>query len=238
MKQLTFFLDFLSPYAYVAFHRLPKTLASVSTPCRVQYRPVLFSALLKSQNDGQLGPGEILGKREWLLRQTQWMAEQDGLPMSMPAVHPFNPLPLLRLATAATDPMLCGPVESTDEENRRRRAISDIFDFVWNNKGRDPRDAILFADLQGHVRPALLPDSEKVKNALRQATEHAIESGVFGVPSITVNDSGQGNDIVSGEAPKMFWGVDGLPMLRDYLVQGYEQRVACERLPTLLSDVD
>ena len=105
--------------------------------------------------DGQLGPGEIRGKREWLLRQTQWMAQRDSLPISMPAVHPFNPLPLLRLATAVTYPTLLREehIESSDEEdNRRRRAVSDIFDFVWNSNGHDPRDAARLAELQRQVR--------------------------------------------------------------------------------------
>ena len=46
-----------------------------------------------------------------------------------------------------------------------------------------------------------------MKAQLREATQAAIEAGVFGVPSIAVDD-------------KLFWGQDALPMLRDYLTGG------------------
>ena len=60
MKQITFYFDFISPYAYLAFEALPKTLMGVSQT--VTYKPVLFAGLLK--HHGQLGPAEIAGKRE------------------------------------------------------------------------------------------------------------------------------------------------------------------------------
>ena len=53
MKQITFHLDFISPYAYLAFEKLPQALQGLSYS--VDYRPVLFAGLLK--HHGQLGPG-------------------------------------------------------------------------------------------------------------------------------------------------------------------------------------
>ena len=52
MKQITFYLDFISPYAYLAFEKLPQALMGNSYS--VRYKPVLFAALLK--HNGQLGP--------------------------------------------------------------------------------------------------------------------------------------------------------------------------------------
>jgi 2-hydroxychromene-2-carboxylate isomerase len=97
MKHITFYLDFISPYAYLAFEQLPEALMGHSTS--VTYKPVLFGALLK--HHGQLGPAEIPGKREWAYRQVLWLAHQHGLELQLPATHPFNPLALLRLALAA-----------------------------------------------------------------------------------------------------------------------------------------
>jgi 2-hydroxychromene-2-carboxylate isomerase len=77
MKTITCYLDFISPYAYLAFEALPQSLVGVSH--RMVYKPVLFAAMLK--HHGQLGPAEIAGKRE---------------------SHPFNPLALLRLAVACS----------------------------------------------------------------------------------------------------------------------------------------
>ena len=55
MKEITFYLDFVSPYAYLAFEKLPEALQGLSYA--VDYKPVLFAGLLK--HHGQLGPAEI-----------------------------------------------------------------------------------------------------------------------------------------------------------------------------------
>ena len=96
LKHITFYLDFISPYAYLAFERLPRALEGLSYS--VDYQPVLFAGIL--QHHGQLGPAEIEGKRDWTYRQVQWLAGQQETPLNMPAAHPFNPLALLRLALA------------------------------------------------------------------------------------------------------------------------------------------
>ena len=61
MKHIEFYLDFISPFAYLAFEKLPEALAGVSH-CII-YKPVLFAGLLK--HHGQLGPAEIAPKRDW-----------------------------------------------------------------------------------------------------------------------------------------------------------------------------
>lgn len=45
MKQITFHLDFISPYAWLAFAQLPQALQGISH--HMQYRPVLLGALLQ-----------------------------------------------------------------------------------------------------------------------------------------------------------------------------------------------
>ncbi|WP_413893702.1 DsbA family protein, partial [Candidatus Skiveiella danica] len=94
MKHIEFYLDFISPYAYLAFEKLPEALKGISY--RVTHKPVLFAALLK--HHGQLGPAEIASKRDWTYRQVAWQAHVHGVALQLPASHPFNPLGLLRLA--------------------------------------------------------------------------------------------------------------------------------------------
>ena len=65
MKHITFYLDFVSPYAYLAFEALPAALQGHSVS--VTYKPILFAGLLRHY--GQLGPAEIPAKREWTYRQ-------------------------------------------------------------------------------------------------------------------------------------------------------------------------
>jgi 2-hydroxychromene-2-carboxylate isomerase len=96
IRSITFYLDFISPYAYLAFHAVPKALEGLAV--EIQYQPVLFGALLKHL--GHRGPAEVAGKREWTYRQVLWIAQQQGCLLRLPARHPFNPLALLRLAVA------------------------------------------------------------------------------------------------------------------------------------------
>ncbi|MGZ5182037.1 MAG: 2-hydroxychromene-2-carboxylate isomerase [Ramlibacter sp.] len=184
MKRITFHLDFISPYAYLAFEALPQALEGLSYA--VEYQPLLFAGLLR--HHGQLGPAEIPGKREWTYRQVLWQAHVHGIPMQMPAAHPFNPLALLRLALA------CGP---------NRHVCETIFRHVWQG-GADAADTARLQQLQQALAPPRDPASDEVKNALREATAQAVAQGLFGVPTFAVDD-------------KLFWGFDALPMLRAYL---------------------
>lgn len=191
MKHITFYLDFISPYAYLAFERLPEALKGISYS--VGYRPVLFAGMLK--HHGQLGPAEIAPKRDWTYRQVMWLAHQLNVPMQMPASHPFNPLPLLRLAIACN-------AHATGEANRY--VCETIFRHVWQG-GQDAGNVERIGALAAQLSPAHDMQSEEVKNWLKKNTDDAIEQGVFGVPAFTVDD-------------KVFWGLDALPMLRDYLL--------------------
>jgi len=193
MKEIHFYFDFISPYAWLAFQALPKALAGVSH--RVHYHPVVFGAMLK--HHGQLGPAEMPGKRDWTYRQVMWLAKQQGTDLQMPASHPFNSLALLRLAVAASD---------IGQPNRY--VVESIFKYVWCT-GLEASDAERFAALQLHLLsqanvPLKDPQSVEVKQLLQQQTQQAIDLGLFGVPSMVVNG-------------QVFWGQDALPMLRAYL---------------------
>src|SRR5690606_37191108 len=98
MKHVTFYLDFVSPYAWLAFERLPQELEGLSY--HVVYRPVLLGALL--QQHGNPGPAGIAPKRDWTYRHVAWLGHALGCGLDMPARHPFNPLPLLRQALACS----------------------------------------------------------------------------------------------------------------------------------------
>lgn len=198
MKHITFYLDFISPYAYLAFERLPEALEGLSYS--VSYQPVLFAGMLKHY--GQLGPAEISPKRDWTYRHVLWLAKSLGIELQMPASHPFNPLPLLRLALA------CSPDAESGQSNRY--VCEAVFRHVWRG-GADASDAARLDALGQQLAPRLNlhneADAAGVKSQLRKNTEDAIAKGVFGVPSFVVDD-------------KIFWGLDALPMLRDYLQGG------------------
>ncbi|MDE2606737.1 MAG: 2-hydroxychromene-2-carboxylate isomerase [Burkholderiales bacterium] len=188
MKHITFWFDFISPYAYLAFERLPLALEGLSY--RIDYRPVLFAGLLK--HHGQLGPAEIPGKRDWTYRQVPWLAHTHGIPLQLPAAHPFNPLPLLRLALA------CG-----SDGLVNRHVAETVFRHVWRG-GADAVEAQRLEALRAQLQPQRDPAGEAVKAELRVNTDAAIALGLFGVPTCEVDG-------------RLFWGFDGLPLLRAYL---------------------
>lgn len=188
MKHITFTFDFISPYAYLAFEKLPAALQGTSYT--VDYRPVLFAGFLR--HHGQLGPAEIPPKRDWTYRQVLWLAHANGIPLQMPAAHPFNPLGLLRLALA------CGKEGSVN-----RHVAEALFRHVWRG-GADAADPARLAALQAQLQPARDPAGDAVNAELKSHTEAAIARGLFGVPTCEVDG-------------KAFWGFDGLAMLRAYL---------------------
>ena len=188
MKTITCYLDFISPFAYLAFEALPRSLMGVSH--RMVYKPVLFAAMLK--HHGQLGPAEIAGKREWTYRQVVWQAKQMGVTLDMPLAHPFNPLALLRLAVACS------------AEGEPNRLVCDtLFKHVWQG-GAAADDAARLQALTQQLEPTRSVDAPEVKDQLKANTEEAIACGVFGVPTCVVDG-------------KVFWGLDALPMMRAYL---------------------
>ncbi len=196
MKRITCYLDVISPYAYLAFEHLPQALEGLSY--EMDYVPVLFAGIL--QHHGQLGPAEIAPKREWTYRQVLWAARQHGIPMDLPASHPFNPLALLRLALA------CMP-ESSQAGPRagrvNRQVCETLLRHVWRG-GAEAADASRLQALAASLPPARDPASEAVKSQLKSNTQEAIARGVFGVPTFEVDG-------------RLFWGFDALPMLRAWL---------------------
>ena len=182
------YFDFVSPFAYLQSERL----AGLPARLQVRYKPILFAALLDA--NGQKGPAEIPAKRAFTYRHVVWQARRNGVPIKFPHEHPFNPLPLLRLAIAC---------ECTPE------AVHRIFRFVWRD-GRLPDLPIEWAELAHDLG---VPDatariaSAEVKAELRRNTDEAIARGVFGVPTLAVGE-------------ELFWGDDATAMAADYVAAG------------------
>ena len=151
IKTIEWFFDFISPYSYLQCERLSELSESVS----VRYRPVLLGALLNHWD--HKGPAEIPGKRKFAYRSLVWSTRKQGVPFRFPAAHPFNPLPLLRLAVAL---------------DSRGDAVREMFRFVWRD-GRLPDETEHWLALIRRLRAPDADDlikSERVKRALRENT--------------------------------------------------------------------
>ncbi len=188
MTTADWYFDFVSPFAYLQSEQL----ALLGPKVRLRYRPVLFAGLLGAH--GHKGPAEISTKRVFTYRFAIWQARRLAIDFRLPPEHPFNPLPLLRLAIACD----CTP-----------DAVHRIFRFVWRD-GRLPDLPIEWAELVHDLR---LPDAQariadpEVKALLRRNTDEAIARGVFGVPTLLIGD-------------QLFWGADATQMAADYIAGG------------------
>lgn len=190
MIRAEWFFDLVSPYAYLQLQQM----ASLPGEVQVEPRPVLLAGLLK--HFGQVGPAEIPPKRLHTYRLCQWLADSRGIPFHMPPRHPFNPLPLQRLLTAAEADI--GAVRS---------AYEAIYRDALDPEAPATLDVIA-ARIAGAGGPAaqLLERAQEqtVKDALREQTQRAAELGIFGVPTFRVGE-------------EAFWGTDAFGMLLDYL---------------------
>lgn len=190
MKHIDFYLDFISPYAYLAFEHLPQALEGLSH--EVAYKPVLLGAVVR--HHGQRAPAEIPAKRSWTYRHVLWLGHAHGIPIEMPATHPYNPLPHLRLALAAT---------ALPGGQINRYLAETVFREVWRG-GQEAADPARLTGLAQRLQPARDPAGDEVKARLKANTDEAIAQGVFGTPAFVVDG-------------RLFWGFDGLAMLRAYL---------------------
>ena len=190
MKHLTFWFDPVSPFAHLAFERLPQQLEGVSYS--VAYRPVQLNVVLAHW--AQTGPVEVEPERAWSWRHAQWLAHQHGIELVAPAPHPFDSEALSRLLLACASPATGTP---------NRRVCETVLHHVWHG-GADANDAQRLAALTLALAPRTDPADAKVQQALQDATAQAIALGVFGVPTIEVDD-------------RLFCGFEALPMLSAYL---------------------
>jgi 2-hydroxychromene-2-carboxylate isomerase len=183
--KLSWVFDVISPFAYLSL----KALSRLAPHVEVEFVPVLFAGLLN--HFGQIGNAEIEAKRQFTYRFVLWRAKALGIPMCMPAAHPFNPLHALRLIVAA---------------GSNRQAVETVFNAVFLH-GRDVTDPGTIADLARHLNvaaPEQVLNDTAVKQKLRANTDWAIARGVFGVPTFVIGD-------------QIFWGHDTLDMVNDYL---------------------
>lgn len=183
MRRVTWYFDFISPYAYFGLHTLERLGADIE----VRYQPVLLAGLLNHW--GQKGPAEIPPKRVWTYRSCLWWAKQNSIPFQVPAAHPFNPLPYLRLSIAA---------------GNSAHAVCTIFNALWTT-GADPADSGAVACVATALGVPLERIADvQVKSSLRAATELAALKGVFGVPTVAIDE-------------QLFWGNDSVDFAAAYL---------------------
>ena len=178
-----FYFDFISPYSYFAWRRLPMLAKKYNR--EIEAHPIVFGKLLDKW--GQLGPAEIPPKRSWLNEYCLRYAAINGFEYNPPKKHPFNPLAALRMSLKEVS------------GSNQLAVIDAIFKGGWS-QGADLGDlsslkALLAKQsIDGENLIQKISESE-IKDLLINETSNAIEKGVFGVPTIIIDDN-------------LFWGND------------------------------
>lgn len=194
MTTLRYYLDFISPYAYLGWTRIVPM--AERRGLTLQPVPVLFAAMLDAF--GHKGPAEIPPKRLYTFKHVTRLAHDLGEPLRPPPAHPFNPLLALRIASLP------------QPEAERRRVIDVLYRRTWaTGEGVTDPEGVAKA-----LRDAGLPGDELVSRAgtaeakalLREQTSDALRRGVFGVPSMEAEGTGE-----------VFWGQDAIPHLERFL---------------------
>jgi uncharacterized protein (TIGR00369 family) len=204
---LDVYLDFVSPYAFLAWRRAPQVLGVPGGAHPLRPRVVLLGPILA--HHGNLGPAEIAPKRGFTIRETMRRAAVAKVPFAWPEKHPFKSVLAAKAFHAAP-------------EEERARLTDALFAAAWAD-GHDLEDReVIHAALAaaGLDASAILTRaaSAETGRALREATAAAIERGIFGVPTF-VDESGElffGDDQLERLAQKRS-GLD--PLAREHAAQ-------------------
>jgi 2-hydroxychromene-2-carboxylate isomerase len=184
MTQVSFYFDLGSPFAYLAAERIAEVL-----PEPVAWQPVSLGALFKLNGRSSWALSDP-SRRQAGMAEVERRAQQYGLPpVRWPDPWPSNYLFAMRVATYAF------------QAGKGREFTTQAFRAAFQH-GHDlaVQERVLAAageaglDLRAVEKATGDP---RVKLELRAATDAAHELGVFGVPTVVVED-------------ELFWGEDRL----------------------------
>lgn len=192
--QVRFYFDFLSPYAYLAQHRL-KNL-SASHGWQIDFRSIDLSHAKRAI--GNVGPAnrDMPVKLTYLAKDLSRWADLYGIPLTFPPNYNSSSLNV---------GLYYEPCKGCEAEY-----VGTAYGLVWG-LGHAPDDPKTLASVAHHMNWDSddfieFTQSEPGLQAYRKSTEDAIVQHVFGVPTMAV-----GNE--------MWWGNDRLFLLEEHLTK-------------------
>ncbi|MCT4642032.1 MAG: DsbA family protein [Bacteriovoracaceae bacterium] len=195
MKKINFNFDFLSPYSFFAWLRKDEFQKE---NFELIYRPVSMGSLFRHFE--MKGPGEILPKRIYMLKQCFIYAADNNIKFVPPIFHPFNPLYALRLSTYS-----CA---GSDQET----IIDLLFKAVWQDEIDVSNPDILeeYLTSKGLNGKELMEKafSKEAKLELKKNINEAKDKQIFGVPSFSNEE-------------EFYWGNDTI----DLALRGFKKQL-------------
>lgn len=194
MKNFEFWFDFGSPSAYLAWTQVPALEAA--TGAIAIYKPMLLGGVF--QATGNHSPVTIAAKGKYTFVDFARYAKRYSVPLNLNPHFPINTLLLMRGAIG---------LQMTGDA-RFEKYCSTVFKAIWIDSLNLNDPATVGKTLQqaGFNVDELLAiaNDQTTKDALKAATQTAVERGIFGAPTFFV-----GNE--------MFWGQDRLDFVIEAL---------------------
>jgi len=185
--RLEFWYEFSSTYSYIAAMRIERLAEAAGVA--IDWKPFLLGPIFAAQGWNTSPFNLYPAKGRYMVREIERLAEQHGVPFRMPAVFPQNSLQAARLALVGAEAGWIVPFTKAVylAEFRDGLDISSkaVLEDILRGLQLDP--APLFARIA-------MPE---IKERLKDQTDLAQESGIFGAPSFMVGE-------------ELFWGNDRL----------------------------
>ena len=181
-KEVGFYFDFISPYAYLAY----KKIQSLPKDIKIKYKPVLLGAL--HNLEGITAPAFIKPKLKHMISDCDLIANKNKSNFIWNSKFPINSLSIMR------------GYLFINAENRELY-LDVMFDAYWKDNLDISNEKILKNLLEKcKINSIKFFDGIKdlkIKDELKSITQDAHDKGIFGAPTFVVNN-------------KIFWGQDRL----------------------------
>ncbi len=185
-KEIDFYFDFISPYSYLAHHKI-KTIKNVN----FNYKPVLVGGLHNLQ--GITAPAFIKAKLKHMISDCDLIAKKDKTNFIWNSKFPINSLNIMR-----------GYLFIDNEV--KDIYLNQMFDANWKDNLDTSNEETIRTILEKcKINSIDFFDgikNIKIKNELKTITQEAHDKGIFGAPTFVVNN-------------KIFWGQDRLEFALD-----------------------
>ncbi|MEM7747382.1 MAG: 2-hydroxychromene-2-carboxylate isomerase [Pseudomonadota bacterium] len=173
-KTVDFYYDYGSPTAYLAWTQLPALCEKHNAT--LNYKPILLGGVFKGTNNQS--PVVIKPKGEWLLDDVTRYAKHYGVPYTMNPHFIVNTMPAMRGAMWA---QASGQIEAYN---------TAMYTAMWaDQKDIAQPDVIQEVLTTAGLDAAAMGDAiqqQDIKQSLIDATNAAVETGVFGAPTMIV----------------------------------------------------
>jgi len=173
-QQIEFYYDIASPFSYLAWHRLNQLCDEHKA--ELVLRPVSIASIFKAT--GNSAPALIAPKAKYLRKDIDRYANRYRVNFTLNPKFPIDTRKIMRGAKAA------------EHAGVLKTYTHAFFEAMWCD-GKDLTDDLVCRQVlaDAGIDPVLYDagDEESHTQALRDATDDAIQRGLFGLPTMFAN---------------------------------------------------